>query len=420
MIIHPDLISTADKITELAGKLKGRDVIAFDTEFIRESTFFPIVEIIQVATDEESWLVDAQAFKKGFRPGPHGGFDASLRPLLDVFEDKSILKIVHAAQGDQECLYTSFGVVAAPILDTAVAASLCGMGDGIGLGKLLKSALNVDIKKGHARTNWSVRPLPEQLIEYAHADVEHLVLLGRTLLEQLDKLGRRAWALELSAKWEDPKLYETDVEGLANKLARGGRMDKRGYGALIELIRWREERVRQLNLPRRWVADDAVLLDLSHVRPKDMAHLSAFRGLNKGELKNSGEAILAALKRASEGDEVVMPKMPRPDIPNTDEAQALDVLRCYVGILADRHRIAAKHLMTAQQLLPLLRNRPEKTEDLVKAGILGEDSSRLIGEEIIAMIQGRRALSIQGRRIRVTTVEEPEPTQEVPPKDVEA
>lgn len=404
MVIHPGLISTPDKLQELADKLKGRDVIAFDTEFIRESTFYPIVEIIQVATDEESWLVDAQAFKKGHRPGPRGGYEPGLKPLLDIFEDTSILKVLHAAQGDQECLFTSFGVTAKPTLDTAVAASLCGMGDGIGLGKLLKAVLNVDIKKGHARTNWSVRPLPSQLIEYAHADVEHLVLLGRTLLVELDKLGRRGWALELSAKWEDPKNYDSDIESLVNKLARGGRMDKRGYTALMELVRWREERVRHLNLPRRWVADDAVLLDLAHVRPKDMAHLSAFRGLNKGELKNSGDAILSALKRASESDDVTMPKMPRPDIPNGEESQVLDLLRCYVGILADKHKIAAKHLMTAQQLLPLLRNRPKSREDLVKAGILSDDASRLIGDEIIAMIGGKRALAIQGTQIKILEI----------------
>src|SRR4051794_37717944 len=190
MSAQPDLINSAGQIQELAAKLKGRDVISFDTEFIRESTFYPIVEIIQVATDERSWLVDAQAFKKGFRPGPRGGFDPGLQPLLDIFQDKSILKIVHASQGDQECLYTAFGAVATPSLDTAVAASLCGLGDGIGLSKLLKAVMDVDLKKGHARTNWSVRPLPAQLLEYAHADVEHLVQLGRKLSAKLEEAGR--------------------------------------------------------------------------------------------------------------------------------------------------------------------------------------------------------------------------------------
>src|SRR3954469_2216808 len=131
MKIHPELLSTADQIRALADSLKSADLIAFDTEFIRETTFYPIVEIIQVATESESWLVDAQAFKKGFRPGPQGSFNPGLKPLLDVFQDKSSLKIAHAIQGDQECLYTSFGALAQPTLDTAVAASLCGYGEGI-------------------------------------------------------------------------------------------------------------------------------------------------------------------------------------------------------------------------------------------------------------------------------------------------
>jgi len=405
MKVHPQLLSTAEEIRTLAQTLRSEKIIAFDTEFIRETTFFPIVEIIQVATDKESWLVDAQAFKKNFRPGSRGGFDQALKPLLEVFEDKSILKILHAAQGDQECLYTSFGCLATPTLDTAVAASLCGLGDGIGLGKLLKTVLDVTIKKGHARTNWSVRPLPAQLIEYAHADVEHLVKLGTVMLEELDKLQRRDWALEVSAKWEDPALYETDPEVTTQKLARGGRLDQRGYAALVELVKWREERVRTLNLPRRWVADDAVLMDLAHVRPKDMAHLAAFRGLNKGELKNSGDAILAALKRASENQEVKLPRMPKPEIPTVAESQVLDLLRCYVGMLADEHKIAAKHLMTAQQLLPLLRKKFNEPQELVEAGILNGEAARLIGKDLIAMVQGKLALTIQGNRIKVISGE---------------
>jgi ribonuclease D len=394
-----NLLTTSEEITELATKLSEKTVIAFDTEFIRENTFYPIVEIIQVATDEESWLIDAAAFKKGFRAGPQGGFNPGIKPLLDVFENRSILKIVHAAQGDQECLYTSFGVVASPCFDTSVGASLCGLGEAVGLGKLLKSVLDISIAKGHARTNWSVRPLPSQLSEYAHSDVEYLVELGNRLLKQVEQMGRRDWAMQLSSKWENKDLYEVDIEGMAQRLARGGRLDRRGYAALLELVKWREERVRHLNLPRRWVADDAVLMDLAHVRPKDLEHLSSFRGLNKGELKNSGETILAALRRAETAD-VSAPTRERVEPPTGEESQALDLIKCYVGILADRHRIAAKHLMTTAQLLPLLRNPISSPEDLVRFSILTEEAARLIGAELIEFIQGKRALYIQKSRIR--------------------
>lgn len=394
-----NLLTTSEEITELASKLAEKSVISFDTEFIRENTFYPIVEIIQVATDEESWLVDAAAFKKGFRAGPQGGFNPGIKPLLDVFENKNILKIVHAAQGDQECLYTSYGVVASPCFDTSVGASLCGLGEAVGLGKLLKAVLDVTISKGHARTNWSVRPLPQQLLEYAHSDVEYLVELGGKLLQQVEQMGRRDWAMQLSAKWEKKELYEVDIEAMAQRLARGGRLDRRGYAALLELVKWREERVRQLNLPRRWVADDAVLMDLAHVRPKDIEHLSSFRGLNKGELKNSGETILNALKRAETAD-VSAPTRERVEPPNSEESQVLELIKCYVGILADRHRIAAKHLMTTAQLLPLLRNPIGAPEDLVRFSILTDEAARLIGSELIEFIHGERALFIQKSRIR--------------------
>lgn len=395
------LLSQPHEIAELATVLKSEPVIAFDTEFIRESTFFPIVEIIQVATEAQTWLVDAQAFKRNFKAGDPQSFDPGLKPLLDIFTNPEILKIVHAAQGDQECLYTSFGVTATPTLDTAVAASLCGLGDGIGLGKLLKSILGVTLTKGHARTNWSVRPLPKQLLEYAHADVQHLVLLGKTLIAELEKSGRKTWAMELSAKWENKALYEADIPGITQKLARGGRFDSRGAAVLASLVQWRETRVRQLNLPRKWVADDHVLIDLARVRPKDVEHLSTFRGLNKGELRNSGEAILEAIRSAEGKGPLHLAKVLSTGVPTQEEGPVLDVLRCYVNILADRHRIAAKHLLTTSKLLPLLRSKSYTQEELEKSGLLSGEAARLIGAELLALLNGERALLIKNGQVEV-------------------
>ncbi len=414
MVTHPELITTAEQIRQLAERLKASGIVAFDTEFIRESTFYPVVEIIQVATAEESWLVDARAFFNRRQPQNAEAGKQALKPLLDIFTDPSILKVVHAAQGDQECLYTSFGVVAKPTLDTAVAASLCGYGDGVGLANLLKAALGVNIKKGHARTNWSVRPLPQQLKDYAHADVEHLVRLAENLLQELDRLGRRQWALELSAQWENAAVFEPSPEELGIRLARGGRIDNRAFAALIELLRWREERVRQSDIPRRWVADDNVLIDLARVRPKDIDHLSTFRGLNKGELKNNGEAILSALRRAAEVDEKALPRIPKSETPSASEGRVLDLLRCYVGILADEHQIAVRHLMPGNHHLALLRSKQERSEELVEKGILSEGAARLIGNEVIAFLKGERALSVEKGRIRIVEPRETRAGRETP------
>jgi ribonuclease D len=387
------------QIEELAQLLRQSKIISFDTEFIRENTFFPVVEILQVADDRRSWLVDLQAFR-----GSAEGRKA-LAPLLEVLTDPGILKVVHAAQGDQECLATAFGVTASPIFDTAVGASLCGYGDAIGLASLLKSLLNVQLKKGHARTNWSVRPLPSQLQEYAHADVEHLVAAAGKLLQELDELGRREWAMELSRRFEDPALYDSDPVQIAERLARGGKLDLKGYGALIELVRWRESRVRSLNLPRRWVADDQVLVDLAIVKPKDLDHLGTFRGLNKGEIKQSGAAILEAIRRGVENSKQnTLPTRQSRDVPSDAEEQVLDLLQCYVGILADENEIAVKHLLTSSQLLPLYRARNSRVEDWVDQGLISAGAARLIGEPVRAFLQGRKALFIRENKVQILDV----------------
>ncbi|MBI3544647.1 MAG: HRDC domain-containing protein [Deltaproteobacteria bacterium] len=390
---HPKLLTTAEEVTSLASELVKHDMIALDTEFLRESTFFPVVALIQIATDEESWLVDPLALSP-----------EALKPLLDVFENPKILKVLHAAQADQECLYTSYGFVAKPSLDTACAASLCGYGDNIGLAKLLKEGLGVQLQKGHARTDWTIRPIQEQLLRYAHLDVQYLLPLARKLLEHLEKHDRRGWALELSARLENKKLYEPNPEGLAHKLSKSGKLDRRGLATLIELIRWREQRVRSLDVPRRRVADDDVLVALANVRPKDMQHLSAFRGLNSGELKRSGEAILAAIRTAAQIPEKDLPIVPTAELPEPHEARVIELVQCFVKLLSDELEISPRHLITGDDILPMLRKKLATVEALVAADVMTAGAAKLIGEELLAIMSGKRGLSVKNGRVCVSSV----------------
>ncbi|MEW6055282.1 MAG: HRDC domain-containing protein [Bdellovibrionota bacterium] len=388
MKIHNELLSTPQEIQALATALQGQSMIAVDTEFLRETTFYPVIGLIQIATETESWLVDPLRLE-----------NPDIQPLLDVFCDPKIVKVLHASQADQECLYTSYGVTATPSIDTAVAASLCGYGDSIGLSKLLKDVLGVHVPKGHARTDWTARPMQEHLKKYAHQDVQHLVKVAKKLLEQLDSKGRKAWAFELSARFEKKKNYEPNPEGIALKLVKSGRLDNRGYAALIELVRWRENRVRHLDVPRRRVADDDVLMDLAKVRPKNLDHLTAFRGLNKGELKASATALLEAIQKSEKLGESELPQVPTPAIPSLSEARAVEFLQCFVRILSDQLEISARHLITGDDLLFLLRRNVNTVEDMVKEGLLTEGAGRLIGEELLAMLKGKRQLSLRNNQV---------------------
>lgn len=395
------LLATASEIKDLAEKIRSSDMISFDTEFIREQTFLPQLELIQIATDDEVWLVDAQAFLKQGKQQAR----KDLEPLLEIFRDPNILKVAHAIQGDQECIYTSLGITASPSLDTAIAASLCGYGESMGLANLLKSVVDVSIKKGHARTNWAVRPLPSQLLEYAAADVIHLNEAARRLLKELDRLGRRDWAMELSAAFEVPEQYEADPDAISARLGKGGKFDRKSFSVLRELVRWREERVRELNVPRKWLADDQVLMDLARVKPKDIEHLKAFRGLNKGEIRKSGEHLIQLIREARDSEAVLPPRSRRLEPASMAEAQVLDLLRCYIGILADEHRIAIRHLATSSQLLPLLRAQAKTPQEFIDKEILSPGAARLVGQEIIDFLSGKRVLSVEGTRVSVVEIQ---------------
>jgi ribonuclease D len=387
---HPHLISQATELAKVAEALKKADMIAVDTEFIRETSFFPKLEILQIATREESWVIDARA------PRP------ALDPVLRELQNPASLKIFHAAQGDQECLYTAWGVIAKPSFDTSVAASLCGYGEGVGLAALLKNVLNVKIPKGHARTHWGARPLPQELIDYAHMDVEFLVVLAESLLAELDKLGRRKWALELSSKFENPGLYESNPRGIAERLYQSGRIDSRDFPVLLELVTWRETRTRELNVPRRWLADDRVLMDIAHVKPRDVSHLKSFRGLNRGEINQHGEALIARIRRAQD-TKVELPPAPERTKPATaSESRVMDLLRCYVGILADEKSISVRHLVTSDSLLDLVRMRVADPREWVEKEILTQGACDLVGAEIQDFLHGKRTLAVVEGQVRVT------------------
>lgn len=390
MHAHQKTLTKPDEIKALAATLSSNDLIALDTEFIRETTFFPIIALIQVATDTESWLVDPLAFKK-----------EDLEPLLQVLSNPRITKVLHASQADQECLYVSYGIVATPSLDTAAAASLLGYGDSIGLAKLVREVLGRNIPKGHARTDWLARPIQGHLLNYAHQDVEHLIPLARKLIKALERKERKQWAFDLSARYEDGRLYEYNPDAIATKLGKSGKLDKRGFAVLRELVAWRERRVREANVPRRRIADDDVLVALAAAQPKDIEHTAAFRGLNKGELRHSGAAILTAIRNALAIPEADLRDVPKADIPDPHEARVIELVQVYVKSLADEHEIASRYLLSADDILRVLRGRYGSVQEMVSAGAVTAGAAALIGEDLLAMLHGKRLLSVQNSRLSI-------------------
>lgn len=402
------LVNTTQEIQQIASTLKDyfyknpeKAQIAYDTEFIRETTFYPKLEILQIAGAEQVWIIDAQAFNK-----------TQLKPLLEIFLDPGVLKIVHAAHGDQECMWAAYDHLPTPLFDTAIGASLLGFGENVGLSKLLKQTVGVDLMKGYTRTNWSKRPLPDEILQYAALDVQYLVEVKEYLFKKLEKENRVDWALKLSSKYSDERVYDVPPEELTKKIAHSGKFNLKDYGVLLELVRWREARVRELNVPRRWLADDGVLLDLAKIKPKTEEQLKSFRGLSKSEHKKPYcDRILTVIQKAVEADiEIPASIRAKHAQPTLEESRSLELLKVYLGMLSEEIGIASKYLIQSNDLLALLRLRPQTLEELRKSEMVSAHVQNQKLNELYHFLKGDLllGLSAQGIRSILQSKEQPE------------
>ncbi|PIR26775.1 MAG: hypothetical protein COX62_01475 [Deltaproteobacteria bacterium CG_4_10_14_0_2_um_filter_43_8] len=376
-------IDTAEELKKISKELSAEKIIALDTEFIRESTFFPHIALVQVASASKAWIIDVVKLTKD-----------ELAPLFKVFQDQNILKVLHAAQADQECLYNSFGVIASPSFDTAEAASLVGLGSNKSLQSLLEDVLHVKIQKGHARSNWLERPLPQRLQEYALADVDHLVALAQKLISKLEKLDRYQQALVLSQKWENYELFISNPTKIAERLAKSGKVDQRGFALLTELIAWRENQAISHNIPRKRVADDGTLLDVARTKPKTIKQLGLLRGLQKQFLRKEGEILLGIIETAEHLAKADLPTLPERKRNAEKNSQLADIISCAVKLLAKRHRIASQHLISKEAIDELSGIKNPNLKILLSKKILSPENAKLIGEDLLSLLSGKTVLMI--------------------------
>jgi len=390
MPLHFDVVDRPAVLREISQILAREKVIAFDTEFIRESTYLPKLALVQVATREDAWLLDVVALKA-----------ADMEPFLAVLRDPNILKVVHSAHGDQECLFHSYGMTASPILDTFEAASLLGMGESVSLRDLIRMELKLNVGKSHARTDWLRRPISEELKKYALSDVQYLVEIGERMLDRLETLNRKTWAFELSAYYENHQLYADNSEEIAHRLAKSGRISARSFAILRDLVSWREKRARALNIPRRRVADDETLFHIANARPTSIEQLGKFRGINSGEIQRHGKDLLDIIQAHVNKPNDELPEAPKPSIPNPAQARVVDVLGTYLRVLSEQLEIASRHLLTAAELRKIVLENLHDPKQWVEKGLCSAQVADLIGEDLTAMLEGRRGISIANGKIKI-------------------
>jgi ribonuclease D len=339
--------------------------LALDTEFVRERTYYPKLCLIQAAMAADIALIDVLAI-------PDGG--ALVGPLLDPRRPK----LLHAARQDIEALLPLTRVPLAPAFDTQLAAALLGFPAQIGYADLVRELLGVELAKGHARTDWSRRPLSPEQLAYAADDVRYLPELSAVLAERLAAAGRSAWMDEESAALGDISLYRVDPAVAWRRLKGLERLDAATFDAARALARWRELRAMDRDLPRGWVLPDAAIHDLARIRPRNAVELSRIASVPPGTVARTANEIIAVIASATaDPDAVAEEDLGRP---GPDELRRQKTLQQRLKAIADSLGIQPEVLATRRELAALARGARELP-------LLSGWRRQVIGEPLLATLE---------------------------------
>ncbi|MGC2014180.1 MAG: ribonuclease D, partial [Pseudolabrys sp.] len=294
-----DLISTSDDLAAVCARMAKHPFVTVDTEFLRETTYYPLLCVAQMASPEEAVVVDALVT----------GLDLS--PLFALMANESIIKVFHAARQDIEIVWNMAKTIPHPIVDTQVAAMVLGYGDSISYDQLVQRITGDTLDKSHRFTDWTRRPLSDAQIAYALSDVTHLRDVYLKLAEDLDKRGRNNWVEAEMEVLTSPETYRADPERAWERLKSRVRKPKE-LAVLMEVAAWREREAQTRDVPRGRVIKDDVIGDIAVQAPTSIERLGHLRSLPKGfERSRWGEQIIEAVKRGLERDPKTLPRLER-------------------------------------------------------------------------------------------------------------
>ncbi len=381
------VITSTNELASVCTDLAESDFVAIDTEFMRESTFWPILCLIQMAAGKDEVIIDTLA----------EGID--LAPFYELMAENSVTKVFHAARQDIEIVHHQAGIIPAPIFDTQIAAMVCGFGESVSYGMLVKKLLKRDIDKSSRFTNWSRRPLTNKQLTYAIGDVTNLRDLYPGLKDQLHKNNRADWLNEEMAVLTTPATYESHPEDAWKRLKMRVR-NKKSLGVMVQLAEWRETEAQLQNVPRRRVLKDEAIYDIAEQAPTTEEELSALRSVHQGFSRSAkGRGVLEAVKSGLKRSPDSLPAMKRGEPLPPDSLAVLDLLRVLLKSAAGRHGVATKLIATASELEKIARDSNADLPSL--KGWRG----KLFGADAQAICQGRLGLAVENGR--VVTLEKP-------------
>ena len=375
----PPLTTTTAALAAACERLAGHEFVTVDTEFLRETTYYPKLCLIQMASPDEIVLVDPLA----------DGMD--LAPFFALMADERVVKVFHAARQDLEIIWTQGRIIPVPLFDSQVAAMVCGYGEQVSYESLASGLANAKIDKSSRFTDWARRPLTEAQLTYAAADVTHLRIVYEKLRARIDKSDRMAWVADEMASLTNPRTYEVEPEEAWSRVkARIRKPVERAI--LIEVAAWREREAQTRDVPRGRILKDDGLAEIAVAQPKSIDDLSRLRAIPNGfERSRAGGEILECVARGKARDPATIPAIETER--GGGSGALVQLLKVLLQSVAERNHVAPKLIATGEDI-DRLAARPEMDMPVLQ-GWRGE----LYGQLALQLIRGEVMLGLEKGRV---------------------
>jgi len=340
-------IDTNEALALTCDTIRRSNVIFIDTEFHRETTYYPELALIQVSDGEITCCIDPLSI-------------TDFSPFLSLLTHPGITKVLHASGQDLEIFNQLFNTLPSPMFDTQIAAGLLGYGDQIGYAALIKKELDIDIDKSQSRTDWMKRPLNREQLHYAASDVYYLAKAYPKIVAQLESLNRLDWLHGDFSELCMPAKYKIDTNNIWKKVKGNQKLRGSQLAILQAVAAWREEVAQQRNRPRRRIIPDDALIDISRLKPDSADKIKQLRSLNKTRLGSDDAAqLLQRMNNALNLSQDLWPRHAKRHKLNMREEALVDALIALLKLQASEHRITPLNLASRKDLELLIQGKTD-------------------------------------------------------------
>jgi ribonuclease D len=379
-----NLITTTVELAAFCATVSGDSYITVDTEFLRETTYYPKLCLIQIAGENASALIDPLAA------------NIDLAPFFALMANSAVLKVFHAASQDIEILVNMANLVPTPVFDTQIAAMVCGFGDQVGYEAIVRKLVGAQIDKSSQFTDWSRRPLTNKQMDYALSDVTHLRVVYEKLKAQIDKENRGPWLEGELAELADANNYRVDPEQSWRRI-KARIQSKKQQATLMAVAAWREREAQNKNVPRGRIIKDDAVAEIAIQVPQTVEAMQQLRLLPRGSADSSiGKGILAAVAHGLARDPNTIPgPKGRGDEMTSSQEAAAEVLKLALKIVSEREGIAPKLLASSADIDAIAVSDTADVEAMVGW------RRTVFGDVALALKNGKATIGLEKGRAKI-------------------